>query len=216
MVNLNVVTFFVLGAISLGFLGFRFLTSTGVLFRRFGVGITLYAVAFAVWSIIVATQPADLQLWTTIGVVPFGIAHLFHVSAATYDWNQSNRNIALGSASTFLAVLFVLRTWVFPSTPGFSDGGLFYFNADPVVTILYILVFAGAFMPALHVVSSHIGTRWLAALTRIGFNLVVLGAVVLLASYDDNLQFVNGFAMGAGFLGLTVSYLIARPTLSAK
>ncbi|MEN9739985.1 MAG: hypothetical protein RLZ72_251 [Actinomycetota bacterium] len=216
MVNSNVVTFFVLGTIALGFVGFRFLTSSGVLFRRFGIGLALYALAFAVWSVIVATQPADLQLWTTLGVLPFGVAHLFHVSAATFDWKQSNRLIALGSASTFLAVLFVLRTWVFPSTPGFSDGGLFYFNADPVVTLLYILVFAGAFMPALHVVSSHIGTRWLAALTRIGFNLVVLGAVVLLASYDDNMQYVNGFIMGGGFLGLAVSYLIARPTPSAR
>lgn len=216
MVNTNVVTFFVLGTIALGFLGFRFLRADGVLFRRFGLGLALYAVAFAVWSIIVATQPADLALWTSLGVIPFGVAHFFHVSAATYDWNQSNRLIALGSASTFMAILFVLRSWVFPSTPGFSDGGLFYFNADPVVTILYILVFAGAFMPALHVVSSHIGTRWLAALTRIGFNLVVLGAVVLLASYDDNLQYVNGFVMGGGFLGLTVSYLIARPTLASK
>lgn len=216
MVNANVVTFFILGTVAVGIVGFRFLSSSGVLFRRFGIGLALYALALAVWSVIVATHPADLPLWTSLGVVPFGIAHLFHVSAATYDWKQSNRLIALGSAATFLAVLFVLRTWVYPSTPGFSDGGLFYFNADPVVTMLYILVFGGAFMPALHVVSSRIDTRWLAALTRIGFNLVVLGAVVLLASYDDKLQFVNGIIMGIGMLGLAVSYLIARPTPTTK
>ena len=205
--NLLVTLFFLTGAVIFAVIGFRFNQSSNKSFKHFGFGLFSFAASFLIWAGIVATQPGALELWMSIGVLPFVAGFIFLVSAATFDWNAQNRNLIFGFAAAFLVVLFVLRTWILPSAPSFSDAGLIYFNAQPLVLLLYVLVFAGGFMPAVHVVTRQIGDRLLAALTRIFFNIVVLSGVILMVASDENLQYLNGFVMLAGFYGLLVIYL---------
>lgn len=212
MINNDVVNFFIAGAVILAFVAFRFIRSDQRTFRLFGLGLSLYSVAFAVWAFLAATHPADLDTWTSVGVAFFGLAHLFFVASATSDWSTRTQRILLAIAVVFLSGLFVVRTFLLPSKPSFSEAGLYYFNAQPPVLLLYILVFTGALMPAIHVVTSHIAEKTLAMFTRIFFNLTVLTAVVLLTSADEVLQYWNGAVMSLGLLGLLVIYIRRAPT----
>ena len=205
--NLSVVAFFLLGAVSFGTVALRFWKAGGNPQRHFGLGVGLFAVSFLVWAYIVGTQPAELNLYITLGVLPFVAGFLALVSAATFDWLPKNRMTIFTIAILVLATQFILRTWILPSEPGFSSEGLIYFHAQPVVQLVYALIFAGGFMTSLHVVSSRIPNRLNAALTRIFFNLVVVTGIILLVSTDDSLQYLNGNLMGAAFIGLLVLYL---------
>ena len=205
--NQNVVNFFAVGTVTLGFLGWRFAANPAPVFRMFGIGLGLFALSFALFTVIVRVHPAELETWSSVAVLPFVAGYFFHIGAATFDWLPRKRMLVMAIAAVFLTGLYLMRTFVYPSTPGFSPNGLYYFHARPPALLLYILAFAGAFMPAVHVVSSHIAKRSLAAMTRICFNLVVLGAVILLTSYDDELQYLNGVVMVFGFLSLLVLYM---------
>ncbi len=185
-------------------------------FRMFGIGMSLLAVAFATWSVIVATQPADLTLLTTIGVIPFGLANLFFVAAGTSDFTASTRRNLLVVAALVIGTLFVLRTFVTPSNPSFSDNGLFYFNAEPIAILFYVVVFAGALMPAVHIVTLHIASVRDAMFTRLFFNVVTLSGVVLIVSTNDDLQGLNGYVMLFGLLGLVVTHIRKSPEFIAR
>ncbi len=216
MTNLNVFIFFLIGGLSFALLGFRFVSGKTYAFRMFGIGMSLLAVAFATWSVIVATQPADLTLLTTIGVIPFGLANLFFVAAGTSDFTASTRRNLLVVAALVIGTLFVLRTFVTPSNPSFSDNGLFYFNAEPIAILFYVVVFAGALMPAVHIVTLHIASVRDAMFTRLFFNVVTLSGVVLIVSTNDDLQGLNGYVMLFGLLGLVVTHIRKSPEFIAR
>lgn len=213
MTNLNVFIFFLVGGLSFALLGFRFVSGKTYAFRMFGIGMSLLALAFATWSIIVLTNPGteDLKMLTTIGVIPFGLANLFFVAAGTSDFTASTRRNLLVVAAAVIGALFVVRTFVAPSQPSFSDNGLFYFNADPLAMLLYVVVFAGALMPAVHVVTLHIASVRDAMFTRLFFNLVTLSGVVLIVSTSDDLQSLNGYVLLFGLLGLVVTHIRKTP-----
>ena len=209
--NYMVVGFFIIGTIILAFLGWRFASSPTPVFRRFGMGLACFSAGFAVWTAIVWIHPENLNLWTAVGVALFMPGYLFFLSAATSNWLPRNQQLVLVLAGAYLVALFVVRTFVAPSEPGFSERGLFYFNAQPLVLLLYIVTFVGALMPAGYVVSRNIAVPWLSRATLICFNLVILCGVVLLTSYDDELQAYNGYLMGVGFLSLFLIYLRRQP-----
>lgn len=216
MVNYNVFIFFVVGTLAFAVLALRFAPSTHRAFRMFGIGHLLMAFAFAVWSVIILTQPADLTFLTTLGVIPFASANLFFVLAATSDFGPKSRRTLLVVAALVLSFLFVLRTVVWPSSPSFSDNGLFYFNAHPIAMLLYVVVFAGALMPAVHIVSLHIADHNTAMFTRLFFNVVTLSGVVLLVSTSDELQYWNGYLLLAGLIGLTMVHARKAPVFISR
>ena len=210
--NYMVVAFFAVGTAIMGFLGWRFITGDAPVFRRFGIGLAWCSASFAVWAAIVAMRPDHLQPWTAIGVALFVPGIFFFLGAATSGWQARNRRLALLGAAAYLIVLFVLRTLVQPSEPGFSERGLIYFNAQPLVLLLYIVAFAGALAPAVYAVSRAMTLRWLSRTTLVCFNLVIMCGVVLLSSYDDDLQTYNGYLMGIVMLTLLGAYLRHKPS----
>ncbi len=205
--NTDVLLFFLTGAVSFGLVGARFFSVKAKPQRSFGLGLFFFALSFLIWGFVVVTKP-ELHLDTlmTAGVVPFVVGLFFLVTAATHDWLAKNRNLIYGITAIYLVVLFALRTFAFPSTPHFSDKGLIYFGSHPLVTLLYVVAFAGSFMTALHVVSKEINNRLVGSLTRIFFNLVVLSGTILLVSLDDTLQYYNGYLMLAAFIALIVVF----------
>ncbi len=209
--NYGVVAFFAAGAVMVAFLAWRFISASPQQLRLFGFGLACLSAAFAIWTFVVWNRPDSLTLWTALGLVAFLPGYFFFMRTATYNWTQKNRNIVLAIAGVYLIVLFVLRTFVYPSEPGFSERGLFYFNAHPLVLLLYVFSFASALMPAVYSVSQSISLRWLARTTLVCFNLAIVCGVVLLTSYDDDLQTYNGCLMGIAFLALIVAYLRHKP-----
>jgi len=204
--KLDVVLFFLLGSGIFAFVGIKFWLLKKSPFKNFGVAIALFGLAFLGWGLVIATRPENLPMYVALSIVPFVLGFLFLVSAATFNWSSKNKILIFAIALAFLATLFVLRTWVFPSEPAFSENGLLYFHAKPEVLLMYVLAFAGAFMPALHVISTRITLWRQAALTRIFFNLIVLGGVILMVSENDQLQFLNSYILSAGFIGLLVIF----------
>lgn len=202
---LNIVLFFMLGSGIFALVGFKFWSLKVNPFRDFGIAVAMFGLAFMGWGIVIATKPAELALPVALSIAPFVLGFLFLVSSATFNWQKRNRLLTFVIAAVFLATLFVLRTVVLPSDPHFSENGLLYFGANQLVLILYVLAFGGAFMPALHVVSTRMTVWRQAALTRIFFNLIVLGGVILMVSMDDQLQYLNSLVLTVGFVGLLVN-----------
>ena len=209
--NFMVVAFFIVGTIVLTFLGWRFASDPNPVFRQFGIGLGFVALASAIWSVIVWVHPDELEFWNSIGVSVFVPSYFFFLNAATENWLPRSRKLVLVGAAAYLIALFALRTFVLPSEPSFSERGLFYFNAQPLVLLLYIVSFAGSASSAVYAVVRAITLRWLATTTLVSFNLVIMCSVILLASYDDDLQIYNGLLMGIGFLALFAVYLRYKP-----
>ena len=211
MSNVNVFIFFLLGALSFAFIAIRFAASSATAFRRFSIGLGLLALAFATWSVIIATHPSDITTLTTVGVIPFGLANLFFVLSATTIFDSKTRTVLVSVAVAVLGALFVLRTFITPSKPEINAGGYFSFNADPLAMLLYVVVFAGALMPAVQVVSTQIKNPKTAMFTRLFFNVVTLSGVVLLVSTNDELQNLNGYVLLAALIGLVVTHARKAP-----
>ena len=203
--GLNVVLFFLMGSGIFALIGFKFWSLKVNPFRDFGIAVAMFGLAFLGWGLVIALKPAELAMPVALSIVPFVLGFLFLVSSATFNWQKRNRLLTFVIGAVFLVSLFLLRTLVLPSDPHFSENGLLYFGAKPEVLILYVLAFGGAFMPALHVVSSRMSVWRQAALTRIFFNLIVLGGVILMVSMDDQLQYLNSLILSIGFIGLLVN-----------
>ena len=198
--------FFVSGAGALWFLAYKFISAKKSEFRNFGTGLALYGLAFAVWGLVVLNKPADLGPLTTLGAVPFLFAHLFFLLAVTNKMKASNKSTVLAGGLAYLVALFALRTFVYPSAPSFSTKGLFYFHAQPVIIALYVVAFAASLLPAINTVSRLIKDKQLRFISQTGFTAAAIGGIILVTSYDDNLQTINGYIMGLTYISLVVAF----------
>ncbi|MFM8927756.1 MAG: hypothetical protein ACKOFA_06125 [Rhodoluna sp.] len=214
--SLNVFLFFLLGSGIFAFVGFKFWSLKVNPFRDFGIAIAMFGLAFMGWGFVVYLKPTELAMPVALSIVPFVLGFIFMVSSATFNWQKNNRLLTFIIAVAFLVGLFALRTYVLPSDPHFSDSGLLYFGAKPEVLILYVLAFGGAFMPALHVISSRMTVWRQAALTRIFFNLIVLGGVIMMVSKNDHLQVLNSYILTVGFVGLLVNLGFGKVQVESK
>ena len=209
--NFAVVLFFILGALISAFISWRFIGSTEPVFRRFGSGLAFLTASLATWAVIVWIHPDDLHTWASVGAVLFLPSVLFFLGSAIHGWSPKNRNVTISITAVCLFALFILRTFLAPSEPSFSERGLFYFNAQPLALLAYVFAFAGTVLPAVYAVSMKITDRLVGRATLVIFNLITLCGVVLLISYDDDLQTYNGVLMGAGFIALLVLYVWRNP-----
>src|SRR5438477_3722261 len=64
---------------------------------RFGLGLGLVGIAFAIWSVAVITKPVDtLYTWVTIGLIIMLGALVLIVSAAATHLSRSEQQLTLG------------------------------------------------------------------------------------------------------------------------
>lgn len=198
--------YFIMGTLTILYIGYKFFSQKSSAFRNFGIGLLLYGAAFAIWSVAVITKPDNLAAITTIGVVPFAVAHLFFLMTASEKLKASNKSLVMMLGFGYLALLLVLRAFVYQSDPAFSANGLFYFHADPAIIALYIGAFASSLLPAINIVSQKIKDKTLRFISQFGFTVLAIGGIVLLTSYDDTLQTINGWIMGLTFVLLLSVY----------
>jgi hypothetical protein len=171
--------------------------------RRFGIGLIFTGVAFAIWSFAVAIKPVDtLYTWMTAGMLPLFVALVAFFLAGTSHhsrWAQQ-RAVAIGIA--WCAFLLVLR-YFYPSSPHFSENGLFYFGQHPYVKFVTISLLCAAVIPATLALAREIRqyTNLLSHDLFIGICVAELvGSVLLLANTEDDLLFFVAWTMGFGFL----------------
>ena len=197
--------FFLAGTGAMWFLAYKFLNAKTALFKHFGIGLVLYGLGFAAWGVAVFTK-SNVDLWTTVGVIPFASAHIFFLMAATEKLKTSVRTLVLCGGVGYLVALFFLRTFVYQSNPGFSDQGLFYFHAQAPVIALYILAFTLSLLPAINAVSQAIKDKTLRAVSQIAFTILSVGGIILVTSYDDDLQTINGWVMGITWIVVLIAF----------
>jgi hypothetical protein len=198
--------FFIGGTLTILFIASKFLSQKANIYRNIGIGLALYGVAFAIWSVAVITKPTNLETYTTVGVVPFALAHIFYLLAGTEKVKAANRSLILMLGVGYLAIILVLRSFVYKSHPAFSANGLFYFHADPSIVALYIGAFAASLLPAINAVSQKIKDQTLKFVSQFGFTILAIGGIVMLTSYSDTLQTINGYVMGTTFVVLLLTY----------
>lgn len=204
--NLLVPAYFIGTSLSILFLSYKFFSKKNATFQNFAIGLALFAAAFAIWSVVVITKPDNLELFTTIGVIPFTAGLLFFLIAGTSKLKASKRSLATTLAVGYLGLMLFLRMFVYQSMPAFSENGLFYFRADPVIVALYIGAFAAALFPATNAVCQQIKDGTLKFVTQLGLTILIIGGVVMLTSFDDTLQLINGYVMAGALAALLVVY----------
>lgn len=201
--------FFIAGTGAMWYLAYRFLAVKGAAFKHFGIGLALYGLGFAGWTVGVLTK-SNIDFWTTVGVIPFATAHLFYLMAATEKAKAATRSLLLFGGVAYLLALFIARTFIYPSDPGFSENGLFYFHAQAPVIALYLVAFTLSLLPAINTVSQNIKDKTLRLVSQVGFTILAVGGIVLVTSYDDNLQTINGWVMGITWIIVLATYATKR------
>lgn len=171
--------------------------------KRFATGMLLTGVAFAVWSYAVITKPDDLLPPVDLGLAFLVVGLLFYVSAATASFSPRSQGMLWAAAIAYVIILWAVRS-ANPSNPGFSADGLFFFNPDPVVKVMEIILISVCAIPAAFAVARDLGKK----LATTGSALVssmlalVIGGILLLSSTESAVLYLTGWAMGVAFLTL--------------
>ncbi len=189
----------------------QFLQAKNKTLKAFGFGLLLNSLAFAIWTAAVLIQPAQLEAWVTIGVVPFILSLLAYLSAGIQKLpNKSQQNL-LAAASVLGVGLFALRTYVLPSHADFSADGLFFFNPDPVVNAIYVvsLVFVG--LVAIPAASGKFKNFVDRTVFVAAFTTLVIGGILLLTTKDTTLLYLTGYAMAAANIAILIRFGLRSP-----
>ena len=204
--NNLVVLFFVHTTVATFILGWKFYSQNDAVIKKFGIGLLLNGMAFAVWSAAVLLNPDDLETWTKAGAVFFVGTLYFFLVAGTNDLEAKLRGKAMGGGILLLVLLVVLRGFFYPSEPYFSEAGLFYFNIHPIPNALYIAALTFAGFPAFSAVANRMSAGY-ALLVKAGFTALAIGSIILLVSFDEGLLYIDGWVLGISYLVLWTSLL---------
>ena len=202
--NLSVLMFFIAGTLMFGYISSIYLKEKKAVFKFFGLGLLFIAVAFAIWSYVVSVRPENLSDITTIGVVPFIAAFGSFLASAASALKAKFRPIIYVIAAILLSTLALLRLFFFDSNPSFSEAGYFYFNAHPVILYAYAVIISFTLLPAVYVIGRQLKNMILRTVMELGFTLVTMGTVILITSYDETLQLINGYGLMIGLLAITL------------
>jgi hypothetical protein len=211
--NTSVVLFFLHTVVATLIVGGLFAKRPEPVFRSFGVAILLDAIAFIIWTIPVVTEVQNLPQYVSIGTMFFIASLVFLLKAGTEGMNASARRLLLAFGILVGAGIFFTGGLAqFPSTPAFSDAGLFFFNVHPLLQALYILALALTAFPAIEAVVSKFQGGY-ATLLRYGFIAEVAAGVILItaSSAGDALAaYVAGWVIGFVYLILWTTLLFKR------
>ena len=195
-------------------LGFKFMRRKDPVFKYFGSGLMLNAIAFAIWSVVVLLQPENLEPYVTIGVVFFLISLITYLLSGIQKMDKSIRRYISWGGLLVISVLFVLRIFVYPSNPGFSSEGLFFFDPHPIIQILEIFGLALVALPAINVLASKFTQPSYSVLVRYGFIIQVMGAIILITSTNNTLLYIAGWVIGIVYLLLWTTLLFSKKAWS--
>jgi hypothetical protein len=196
--------------------GGRLVSSHDQVLHRFGMGVTLTGLAYIAWALAAIIRPTNLDAWVAVGVVPLMAAFIVLFSSWLMLQPKKWRVPALVVAGLAAIAFFVIRTFVLPSHPYFSSEGLFFFNPDPTVKVLYIVAIAIVAFPAIERAASRLDLRGGGPLFKALFLAVALCSVVLLASDNATVLQINGWALSGVLLVLWVRFGVRGVGAAAK
>lgn len=207
--NILVPLFFIHATLGVAILAWWFLSKKQLILKNFGWGLLGYTLGLAAWTILVITKPTDMKPLILIGVVPFLSAHIAYAKAAS-EKLAIKASTLMGLVVALIVVIFVYRTFLYPSEPYFSDKGYLYFGLAPAVVALYIAIFSVSFLPAIRSVSAVIKDQSVKSVMAIGFTTLYINSIILVSSKDNTLQLINGVVMSLALLTLWAKVLGSR------
>ena len=209
-INISVLAFFISGAAWFAYISLYYLKQKSSLFKFFGLGLLLIAIAFLFWSYIVAFHPAQLAILVGIGVLFFFAAFVAFFIATLSDLKKDTRSTLSIFGVLFLLALVALRFIYAKSEPQFTSEGFFWFNADQLVVYAYVLAMSFSIIPAVYKVGNKIKNNVLRPIVEIGFTQVVICSVILITSPDMHLQVINGWVLMAVLTILGIAHTVSR------
>jgi hypothetical protein len=209
--NIAVAFFFFHNVLATLLLGGKFVSKKDGTFKNFGVALLLNAAAFAVWSIAIVAKVQNLETWVTCGVAFFIASLIFFLATGTQNMSALHRQTLVVIGIIVSAVLLYVRAFVYPSAPGFSENGFFFFNPHPVIQMLYVFGLMITAIPAIAAVTSKFTTPLYGRLIQYGFIAEVAGGIVLFTSNIANPHtlalHLTGWIMGIVYLILWVTFV---------
>ena len=209
-INLSVVAFFFSGAAWFGYISIFYLRQKSSLFKLFGLGLLLNAVAFLFWLYMVTFRPVHLEIFVGIGVIFFFASFVSFFAATLSDLKKDTRLKLSIIGILFLSALVALRFLYAKSDPQFTSEGFFWFNADQLVVYAYVLAMSFSIIPAVYKVGNKIKNSVLRPIIEICFTQVVICSVILITSPDMHLQVINGWVLMAVLTVLGVTHTVSR------
>lgn len=207
--NIGVLLFFLHNILATALMGCKFVVRKDPVFKNFGIALLLDSAAFVIWSAAVVLKPSNLELFVTVGAAFFIASLVFLVITASQKSSPGVRQALIIFGALLALVLFVARTFLYPSAPGFSPEGLFFFNLHPFVTMVYIFGLLLAAVPAIEAVASKFNHTY-SWLVRYGFLAEVAGGIVLITTTDTQVLYIIGWIMGAAYLALWSILLFSK------
>jgi len=209
-VNPSVALFFLHNVAATFLLGFKFRSRPNPVFRNFGSALILNGIAYAIWSSAVLLRPQNLKPYVTSGVLFFIVSLVLFLSAGVRGLDKPKRVLLLSIGSVVAVALFLVRTYVYPSEPGFSDEGFFFFNAHPMAQLIYIFGLGLTALPGIDALASQFPNRFYSDLVRYGFTTQVMGGIILLTTTHTLTLYIDGWIIGTTYFLLWASMLFSR------
>lgn len=213
--NILVALFFLHNVLATALLGGKFFARNDKVLKNFGIALLLNCVAFSIWSFAVLTRPENISAYVTYGVAFFIIALVFLLNTGTQDLKPATRQKILIGGSLSAAVLFYLRTFIYPTTPSFSPEGFFFFNVHPLMQMFYIFGLVISSLLALKLVASRFKNIY-ATLIWFSFLIEVIGGILLLTTSDSQVLYLTGLIMSTAYVTLWVPLLFDNKAWSTK
>lgn len=205
--NVLVPMYFVFVAVATSVLAWWFLNRKDKTLNAFGLGMGGYALGLIAWSLVAVTKPADLKPLVLLGAVPFLLAHFAYAKVAYKNIDFAKTSLLTLVVAGTIAATFLVRTFLYPSEPYFSDQGLLFFGLHPAASAFYIATMALTFLPAISVVGNIIKKGRLKGVLQVGLTTLFINGVILVSSQSDTLLLINGYVMSTALLVLLATVL---------
>lgn len=209
--TLLVPAFFLQMVLGTAILSWWFLKRKDQTLKAFGLGMAGYSLGLAAWMLLVLTKPTDLQPLILAGAVPFLLAHLAYAKVAYKNLDLTKTSALAVIVLGTIAATFIVRTFLYPSDPYFSEQGLLFFGLHPLSVAFYIATISLTFLPAISVVASRLKKGSLKTTMHVGLTTLYINSVILVSGKDDTLLLINGVVMSVALLSVWVKAVTTSP-----
>lgn len=210
--NTSVALFFVSNVVATVLLGGKFVSRKDSLFKYFGFGLLLDALAFAMWTI-GYLNPDQLLSFITFGAIAFLVSLVVFLYASLQEVSASTRLLVTVLGAVAVAGIFYVGRYVAPANALISPEGFLFFNLTPLVQMLYTFALALITLPVIDLVASKFKGSY-SALVRYGLIAEVVGGVMLITNKDAQTLYITGWIIGTVYFVLWATLLFNRKAWS--
>lgn len=205
--TVSVPLFFLHATIGTAILSWWFFSKKDKTLKTFGLGLAGYAAGLAAWTLLVLTKPDDLKPLILLGAIPFLLAHFAYAKVAYKNINFAKTSLLTLVVAGTIAGTFIVRTFLYPSDPFFSEQGLLFFGLHPVAVAFYIATISMTFLPAISVIGAVLKKSPIRSVVQGSLTVLFINSVILVSGQDDLLLLINGIVMTVALLTAWVSVL---------